>query len=63
MYVRLIWLASVRQGRLRVHIFAQKIQFGYTLEGLGKENIGIFYGHLGTCSLCQFGIFYDHWVY
>jgi hypothetical protein len=24
----------------------QKYNFGYILEGLGKENIGILYGHL-----------------
>jgi hypothetical protein len=24
----------------------QKFQFGYTLEGFGMENVGIFYGNL-----------------
>jgi hypothetical protein len=34
----------------------QKSQFGYILEDLGMENVGILNGHLPR-------IFYGHWVY
>jgi hypothetical protein len=36
----------------------QKNKFGYILEGLKIENVGIFYGHLQKLQL--FGIFYGH---
>jgi hypothetical protein len=44
----------------------QKSKFWYILEGLGMENVGIFYGHLVKCmavwcSLCSFGIFFPFW--
>jgi hypothetical protein len=32
----------------------KKCQFGYILEGLAMEEVGIFYGH--------FGLFYGHFV-
>jgi hypothetical protein len=36
------------QSRLPDGIFSkQKSQFGSILEGLGMENVGIYYGHLG----------------
>jgi hypothetical protein len=46
----------------------QKYQFGHILEGLGVENIGMFYGHseyfMPTwCILCPFGIFCGHLVH
>jgi hypothetical protein len=49
-------------------VFIPKIPIWYTLEGLGMENIGIFYGHLVYFtamwySLRPFGIFCGHLVY
>jgi hypothetical protein len=46
----------------------QKYQFGYILEGLGIENVGIFYDHLIYFTaklyiLCPFGIVCVHVVY
>jgi hypothetical protein len=44
----------------------QKSQFGSILEGLGMENVGIFYGHLEYITviwytLCPFGILVTIW--
>jgi hypothetical protein len=50
-------------------IFAyQKSKFGCILEGLGMENVGIFYGYLISfvdiwCIVWPFGIFCGHLVY
>jgi hypothetical protein len=46
----------------------QKSQFGYILEGLAMEDVGLFYGHLLHfiaiwCILWAFGEFYGHLVY
>jgi hypothetical protein len=46
----------------------QKSQFGYILEGLGKENVGIFYDHLEYftalwCMLWPFGTVCGHLVH
>jgi hypothetical protein len=46
----------------------QKSHFGYILEGLGMENIFIFYDHLEYfiaiwSNLCQFGVVCGHLVY
>jgi hypothetical protein len=46
----------------------QKSQFGYILEGLAMENLGIFYDHLVYFTatehiLWPFGIFCGHLVY
>jgi hypothetical protein len=40
----------------------QKSQFGYILEGLAMEDVGMFYGHLVYFTaywyiVCPFGIF------
>jgi hypothetical protein len=40
----------------------QKFQFGYILEGLGMENVGVTYGYFWNILL-PFGIFYGSWVY
>jgi hypothetical protein len=45
----------------------QKSQFGYILEDLAKENVGIFYDHLVyftaiVNNLWPFGIFCGHLV-
>jgi hypothetical protein len=46
----------------------QKSKFGYILEGLGMENVSIFYDQLEYFmaiwhNLCQFGIVCGHLVY
>jgi hypothetical protein len=46
----------------------QKSQFGLILEGLARENLGIFFGHLVYFTatgniLWSFGIFFGHLVY
>jgi hypothetical protein len=52
-----------------VYVFSnQKYQFGFRLEGLSKENVGIFYGHLVYLIaiwyiLWPFGTFCGHLIH
>jgi hypothetical protein len=39
----------------------QKYKFGFILEGLGMQNVGLFYFHLEYCT--AFGILYGHLEY
>jgi hypothetical protein len=62
-------IAFLRQGCQMVSVFANQISlFGYILEGLGIENVGIFCGHRVYFTaiwyiLLPFGIFYSHVVH
>jgi hypothetical protein len=49
------------QGCQIAYFLTKKKQFGLILEGLGMEDVGIFYGHL--FYLLLFGIFCDLFVY
>jgi hypothetical protein len=65
-----VWEVPLRCGGEQVcqmvYIFAyQKSQFGYILEGLGMENVGIFYGYFACfgviwCIFSRFGMLYLH---
>jgi hypothetical protein len=62
-------IAFLRQGCQMVSVFANQISlFVYILEGLGVENVGIFYGHwvyfvVFWYILLPLGIFYSHVVF
>jgi hypothetical protein len=56
------------QGLPDGYIFIQKSRFGYILEGLGMEQIGILYGHFGIfygpCYIVwSFGVYFHVMVY
>jgi hypothetical protein len=51
----------------RWFVFKPKSHFGKTFQGLGLENVDIFYGHLEYSMtiryiLCSFGTFFPVWV-